>query len=112
MVGLRPRLAHGRTSQRGVTLNATVCARHSTFLALRHKRVPSLARLRLDVGEAGAGWRAGNADEMLASRTLNLPACMARVALQRLITLGTVELEFGVVHSLHPFMRKLATKSR
>ena len=63
------------------------------------------------MGEASAGWRAVDADEMLASRTLNLPPGGARVAFQRLITLGTVELEFGVTHSLHPFMRKLAAKS-
>jgi hypothetical protein len=54
------------------------------------------------VGEAGARRGIGNADEMLAGRTLNLPAGMARVALQRLITVGTVEFKFVRAHRLHP----------
>jgi hypothetical protein len=40
---------------------------------------------------------------------LNLPARVARVALQRLVAMGTVEFEF--VHGLHLFMRKRAEKS-
>ena len=91
-------------------LNATEsCNQRSALLALGRMRVPGVARLRLDVGEAGAGWRAGNADEMLATGALNLPARVARVAFQRLVAVGTVEFEF--VHSLHPFMRKAASKS-
>ena len=62
-------------------------------------RVPGVARLRLDMGEARPGRRAGNADEMIAPGALNLPARVAGIALQRLVTVGTVEFEF--VHSLH-----------
>ena len=64
-------------------------------------RGPSLAGFRLDVGEAGARRRIGDADEMLASRALNLPSGVARVALQRLVTVGTVEFEFVRAHRLH-----------
>ena len=78
-------------------------ARPSALLAFRHKRVPSAAGLRLDVGETGAGRRAGNADEVLAAGALYLPASMARVALQRLVAVGTVKLEFACAHSLHPY---------
>ena len=56
---------------------------------------------RLDMGETNPGRRAGNANQMLARRTLNLTPCVARVALQRLIAVRTVEFEFGVVHGLH-----------
>ena len=72
-------------------------------------RVPSVAGLRLHVGEAGAGWRTGDADEVIASRTLNLPAREAGVTFQRLVALRAVEFEF--VHSLHLYMRKLIAKS-
>jgi hypothetical protein len=54
------------------------------------------------VGETGACWRIGNVDEMLAGRTLNLPAGVARVALQRLIAVGTIEFKFIRAHRLHP----------
>jgi hypothetical protein len=53
------------------------------------------------VGETGARRRIGNPDEVVAGRTLELPAGMAGVALQRLIAVGTVEFEFGGVHRLH-----------
>ena len=66
----------------------------SGFVALRHMRGPGLTGFRLDVGEAGARRRIGNADEMLAGRALNLPAGMAGIALQRLVAVGTVEFEF------------------
>jgi hypothetical protein len=63
-------------------------------------RSPGLANLRLHMGETGArGWT-GNADEMLASGTLDLPAGVARVAFQRLIAVGTIEFEFICVHRL------------
>jgi len=65
-------------------------------------RVPGVAGLRLDVGEPGAGGRTGNADQMLAAGALNLPARVARVALQRLVAVGTVEFEFVGAHGLHP----------
>ena len=72
-------------------------------------RGPRLAGFRVDMGEAGARRRIGNADEMVASRALNLPARVAGIALQRLVAVGTVEFEF--VHSLHLFMRKPTAKS-
>ena len=74
-------------------------------------RGPSLAGFRVDMGEAGTRWRIGNADEVIASRTLNLPPGEAGIALQRLVAVGTVEFEFGVAHSLHLFMRKPTAKS-
>jgi hypothetical protein len=54
------------------------------------------------MGETGARRRIGNVDQMLATRTLNLPAGMARVALQRLITVGTIEFKLVRCHKLHP----------
>ena len=74
-------------------------------------RGPSLAGFRVDMGEARARRRIGNADEMVASRALNLPARVAGIALQRLVAVGTVESEFGVAHNLHLFMRKPTAKS-
>jgi len=65
-------------------------------------RGPGLTGFRLDVGETSAGRRTGNADEMLAGRTLNLPASVAWIALQRLIAVGTIEFEFRRVHKLLP----------
>ena len=65
-------------------------------------RGPSLTGFRVDTGEPGARRRIGNADEMVASRALNLPARVARIALQRLVTMGTLEFEFGSIHKLHP----------
>ena len=62
-------------------------------------RVPGSAGFRLDVGESGAGRRIGNADEMLAGRALDLPSGVARFAGQRLVAMGTIELEFSRVHS-------------
>jgi hypothetical protein len=64
--------------------------------------IPGAAGFRLDMRETGALRRIGDADEMLAGRALNLPAGVAQVALQRLITVGTVEFEFVRVHRLHP----------
>ncbi len=52
----------------------------TSFTALRRMRVPSAAGFRLDVGEAGAGGRVGDADEMLAGRALDLPSGVTRVA--------------------------------
>ena len=59
---------------------------------------PGLAGFRLDVGEAGAGRRIGDTDEVVAGRTLNLASGMARVALQRLVAMGTIEFEIGFTH--------------
>jgi hypothetical protein len=74
-------------------------------------RGPGLTGLRVDMGEAGAGGRIWNADEMVASRALNLPARIEGIALQRLVAMGTIEFEFGVAHSLQLFMRKPTAKS-
>jgi hypothetical protein len=74
-------------------------------------RGASLTGFRVDMGEAGARRRVGDADEMVASRALNLPARVAGIALQRLVAVGTIEFEFGVAHRLHPLMRKPTAKS-
>jgi hypothetical protein len=74
-------------------------------------RGPSLAGFRVDMGEARARRRIGNADEIVASWALNLPTRAAGIALQRLVAVGTVEFEFGVAHRLHLFMRKPTAKS-
>ena len=58
------------------------------------------------MGEAGARRGVGDADEMVASGALDLPARVAGIALQRLITVGTVEFKFGCVHSVTVIMRK------
>ena len=63
---------------------------------------PGLAGFRLDMREAGTRRRVRNADEDVASGTLNLSAGMARVALQRLIAVRTIEFEFGRFHRLFP----------
>src|SRR4029434_5889344 len=70
------------------------------FLSLRQMGVPSVPRFRLDMGKPGACARIGNADQMLAGRALNLPAREMSFALQRLIAVGTVELEFRCGHRL------------
>ena len=72
---------------------------------------PGLAGFRVDVGEARARRRIGNADEMVASRALNLPARVAGIAFQGLVAVGTVEFEFVRAHNLHLFMRKPVAKS-
>ena len=73
----------------------------SALLALRQMRIPGAPGFRLHLSEPGARWRIRDADEMLAAGALNLPPGMARVALQRLVTVGTIEFEFGCVHRLH-----------
>jgi hypothetical protein len=72
---------------------------------------PGLARFRVDMGESGSRRRIGNADEMVACQALNLSACVAGIALQRLVAVATVEFEFGVAHSLHLFLRKPTAKN-
>jgi len=64
-------------------------------------RGPGLAMFRLDVSEAGARWRIGDADEMVACWALNLPAGELRFTFQRLVAVGTIKFEFVCVHSLH-----------
>ena len=66
----------------------------SGFGAPPHMRRPSLAGLRLDVRETSTRRRVGDADQMIAGGTLNLPAGVARIALQRLIAVGTIKFEF------------------
>jgi len=65
-------------------------------------RRPGLAGLRLDVREAGARRRIGDADEDVASRALDLPPGELGFALQRLVAVGTIEFEFVRVHKLLP----------
>jgi len=77
-------------------------------------RRPGLAVLRLDVGETRASGRIGNADEVVAGRTLDLPAGELRLALQRLVAVGTIKFEFVRVHMFIVFnlyMRKPGAKS-
>jgi hypothetical protein len=62
---------------------------------------PSLAGLWIDMSKTGARRRTGNTDEMLAGRTLDLASGVARVALQRLVAVGAVKLEVGVIHKLY-----------
>ena len=110
MVGLRTVLADGRDAWLGASVTPR-SSNESGLFALRNMRGPSLAGFRVDMGEAGAGGRIGNADQMVASRTLNLPPGEAGIALQRLVAVGAVEFEFVRAHSLHLFMRKPAAKS-
>ncbi len=72
--------------------------RLSGFEALGWVRIPGMAGLRLDVGEAAAGRGIGNTNEMLTTRALDLPAGMAGIALQGLIAVGTVKLELVCFH--------------
>ena len=66
-------------------------------------RGPSLADLWLHLGEAGAWRRIGNANQMLAGWTLNLPAGMTWIALQGLVAVGTVKFELRCAHGLDPY---------
>lgn len=63
-------------------------------------RIPSVSGLGLHVGETRARRGIGNSDKVLAGGALNLSAGVAGVAFQRLITMGAVEFEFGIVHGL------------
>jgi hypothetical protein len=62
------------------------------------------------VGESGAGRRIRDADEMLTGGALNLPAGEMDFALQRLVAVGAVELEFGCFHRLYLIKRKSREK--
>ena len=70
----------------------------SVLLAFGKMRVPGVAGLRLDVGEAGSRRRIWNADQMLAGGTLNLPAGELRFAFQRLVAVRAIEFEIGCAH--------------
>jgi len=72
---------------------------------------PRLAGFRVDLGEASACRRVGDADEVLAARTLDLAAGETCLALERLVTVRAVELELGGAHSFHLFMRKYFSES-
>lgn len=99
MVGLQPCLAAcGNRQPILITAAATRRARLTFTLALRHMRVPGSAGLGCDVGKARTGRRIGDADQVLAGRALNLPTCVLRLALQWLITVGTIEFEFVCGH--------------
>jgi hypothetical protein len=54
------------------------------------------------VREAGARRRVGDSDEVIAGGTLDLPPGELWFALQRLVAVRAVKLEFGCVHKLHP----------
>lgn len=72
------------------------------LFALRYVSIPRMAGLWFDMGEPRAGRRIRNADEVIAGGTLNLPARVARIALQRLVAVGTIEFELGCIHRLRP----------
>ena len=74
-------------------------------------RVPGFSGFRLHLGEAHAGRRIGNANEMLAGGALNLSPGELRLALQGLIAMGAIEFEFVGVHGLCPHKRKRQGKS-
>jgi len=54
------------------------------------------------VGETAPRRRIGDANEVVAGRALDLPSGMAGIALERLITMGTIEFEIGCAHRLYP----------
>ena len=68
-------------------------------------RGPRRARFRVDLGEAAARRRIGTANEMVASRTLDLAAGKARLALEGLFAARAAKFEFGVAQHLHLFRR-------
>jgi hypothetical protein len=74
-------------------------------------RIPSAAGLRLDVGKARAGRWIGNADEVIAGGTLDLATGELRFALQRLVTVRTIELEFVGIHMAFAGFRQIMRKS-
>jgi hypothetical protein len=52
------------------------------------------------VGKTHAIRRIGNADQMLASRALNLPSAKLGFTAQRLVAVLTIKLEFSCVHAV------------
>jgi hypothetical protein len=85
MVGLHPRLALGRDARFGTEL-INDSQNQSGLVALWWMRVPGAPGFRLNLGEAHARRRIGNANQMLAGGTLNLPPGELWFATQRLIT--------------------------
>jgi len=94
MVGIRTGLAHGRDAGRGAALIFR-SSNPSDFVALRNVRGPHLAGFPVDLGKAAARRRVGDADELVTSRALNLPARVAGIALERLVAVRAVGFEFG-----------------
>jgi hypothetical protein len=74
-------------------------------------RGPGLTVFRLNLRKAHSRRRVRNADQMLAGRALDLSTRELRFALERLITVGTVELEFVGVHGFCPHKRNPQRKS-
>ena len=81
------------------------------LLAFGQMGIPSATRLGLDLCEAGAGRRIGNSNEMLTTGTLNLASGELRFALERLVAMRAIELEFGGSHSAYLHKRKSRGKS-
>ena len=73
--------------------------------------VPSVPRLGRDMGEPGSRRRIRDANEMLTGRALNLPAREMDFALQRLVAVRTVKLEFRCCHRFYLHKRKSRVKS-
>jgi len=66
-------------------------------------RIPSASDLRLHMRKTRARRRIRNPDQDMTARAFDLPPRIARIALQRLIAVGTIEFEIRVAHivSIH-----------
>ena len=73
--------------------------------------IPRVSGFRLHLGETHSRRRVGDADEVPASRALNLPAGELRFALEGLIAVRAIEFEFVRVHGLHLDKRNRRGKS-
>ena len=75
------------------------CSKTRSRLAVRgHVGVPGPSRFRRNLGESQTRRGIGNADQVLAARALNLAPGEPRLALERLVAVGTKELEFRGLH--------------
>ncbi len=83
----------------------------SPLLPLWQMRVPSPPRFRRNMSEPRPCGRVGNTNQMIAAGTLNLPSGVARIALQRLIAMCTIELEFVRAHNLSLIMHRFKIKA-
>src|SRR2546427_12784501 len=99
MVGLCPSLAFGGVARRSVAMKAEDFARPLALPAFRHKRVPSVAGLRLDARETGSRRRVWEADEVLGGGVLDLSASVGAGGSPRLVLLGTRK---SLVRCAHP----------
>jgi hypothetical protein len=61
--------------------------------------------------KTSARGRIGDANQVLAGGTLNLPPGRNRFTLQRLVAMLAMKFQFGVIHKLHPYMRNPGPKS-